>query len=217
MPRQILIKPPLIVGVTGGIGSGKSEVCSVFSSLGARCYFADQIAKELLDSDSIVRTSVEERFGSHLYRTDHTLDRKALAKIVFGDDGALRAIDEIVHPRVTERLRKIIQSETERREAPVIAIEAALIFEAHIEELFDYIVVVAARLEERISRTAKRDSATEADVRRRIGSQLPPEEVEKRGDFVIRNSGNREQLRESCEFIFSLLTQMGPPEKEAEE
>ena len=199
------------VGVTGGIGAGKSKVCAILASLGALTVSADELAKRLLDTDPGIRTKITAAFGPSLYDAAGRIDRKALARKAFGDDTLLNKLNAIVHPRVTEELRRILRRERERGAARVVAVEAALIFEARIEGLFDYIVVVEAPEGVRKRRIAARDGASRSDIAGRMRAQLPPEELERRADFVIHNIGDLAGLRAKCEFVYRLLERMGPP------
>ena len=204
-------KTPNAVGVTGGIGSGKTEVCNAFASLGARVCAADELAKELLTTHPEVRKEVAARFGSDVYSSDGSLDRKRLARLAFADDALLGKLNAIVHPKVTEELRAIISREKTERTAPLIVVEAALIYEARIEGLFDYVIAVDAAEPLRVERAAKRDGTTRESILERMRAQLVPDEVAERADFVIRNAGDLAGLRSQCAFLFTLLTRIQPP------
>lgn len=199
---------PLAVGVTGGIGSGKSEVCAVFSSLGAIVYSADTLAKQLLDTDPQIQMRVKKSFGAHLYKEDGKLDRKALARLTFSDDTLLARLNAIVHPKMTDVLQRIIENEKRLHTHNLILVEAALIYEAGIEQMFDYVIVVDAGESERLERVVRRDASTRADILQRMKAQHSPEEKAERADFVLRNTGTLADLRAKCEFLFSLLSRM---------
>jgi dephospho-CoA kinase len=204
-------KTPNAVGVTGGIGSGKTEVCNAFASLGARVWTADELAKDLLATHPDVRKQVTARFGSDVYAADGSLDRKRLARLAFADDGLLTKLNAIVHPKVTEELRAVIAREKAGRTAPLIVVEAALIFEARIEDLFDYVIAVEASEPLRVERAAKRDGATQESILSRMRAQLAPDVIAERADFVVRNAGDLAGLRSQCAFLFNLLSRIQPP------
>jgi len=208
-------KTPNAVGVTGGIGSGKTEVCNAFASLGARVYAADELAKELLTTHPDVRKQVAARFGADVYAADGSLDRKRLARLAFADDALLAKLNAIVHPKVTEELRAIIAREKAAHKSPLIVVEAALIYEARIEELFDYVIAVDAAEPVRVERAARRDGTTPENIRERMRAQLVAGEVAERADFVIRNAGDVAGLRSQCAFLYTLLTSIQPPAPQA--
>ena len=204
-------KIPISVGVTGGIGSGKTEVCSVFSSLGARVYSADLLAKEFLNTDPAIRTHLTNSFGGDLYDSFGKIKRKQLAKLVFGDDRLLQKLNDIVHPKIILEIRRIIDKEKKIREAPMIMVEAALMYETGSDGMFDYMIVVEAEEVARIERIVRRDGDSRTEIVRRMRAQLPPEAKSKRADFVLRNSGDLNALRSTCEFLFTLLSRMDIP------
>jgi dephospho-CoA kinase len=195
----------LSVGVTGGIGSGKSEVCRVFESCGAVVFSADPLARAIIESDPAVKSRLRRLFGDEIYLPEGFLNRKLLARIIFTDPEAQARVNEAVHPAVIERLRKEIRRERELAGAPAVVVEAALIFEAKMEEMFDYIVVVEADDASRIARVTARDGVSADEVRDRMRSQLAPERKAAKADFVIRNTGDLAALKEQSRFIFRLL------------
>jgi dephospho-CoA kinase len=193
------------VGITGGIGSGKSEICRVFESLGAVVFSADAIARNIINTNPAVRSRLQRLFGSDLYLPDGSLNRKQMARIIFTDTAAQEKVNAIVHPFVTDFLREAITAEQKKGTAPVVAVEAALIFEAKIEDLFEYIIVADADEDERIRRVVARDGSTPADVRDRMKSQMPPGRKADLADFVIHNAGDKVKLEERSRFVFQLL------------
>jgi len=202
---MIAFKNPLAVGITGGIGSGKSTAAEIFASLGARVLFADAMAKELVRTDERVRRRIQKEFGEQIVARDGAVDTKQLARLVFSDPLALDKLNEIIHPSVLEVIAQEIESFKHKPESEFLAVEAALLFEADADEMFDYIIVVDADEEERIGRVMNRDGSARSDVVRRMEAQMPASEKLERADFVLRNSGDRDALKEKCKFIFSLL------------
>lgn len=195
----------LAVGVTGAIGSGKSQVCRYFEELGARAISADDVAKRLLDTDAALKSEVRKAFGAAVYRPDGTLDRKQMAKRIFQDPELRTKLESIVHP---ETLRAI-SDEMDRIEGeegpPMIVVEAALIFEARADAMFDYIIVVDAPEEERIGRVMARDKASRHDVLERELSQMPAEEKLRKADFALKNAADLPALKRNAGFLYSLL------------
>lgn len=178
---------PFQVGITGGIGSGKSLVCKIFSSLGVPIYDADTRAKWLMDNDSIIKQKVKESFGENSYDSKG-LNRAYLAKTVFVDQEKLSVLNQIVHPAVGQDYREWVQ----KQEADVVIKEAALMFESDAYKTLDKIINVSAPAELRIKRVLKRDSQRGRDqIEAIIAKQLPEEERISRSDYVIYNDGNQ--------------------------
>lgn len=199
---------PLAVGITGGIGSGKTEAARIFASLGVRVLSADQIAADLIDARPEIRSRIKRTFGERVILRDGTLDRKAMARLVFGDDGLKEQLDAIVHPAVLRAIEDEIARFRRRGEGAIIMIEAALLYEACAEGLFDYVVVVDAPEEKRIARVIIRDHVSRAQALQRMRAQLPAESKAARADFVIRNAGNPALLEKSCRFVHRVLVDL---------
>lgn len=168
------------VAVTGNIGSGKSYVCSLFKTLGIPVFNSDREAKLLYDRPE-VRAKMVERFGENIYRADGSLDRALMASKVFGDACALGFVESVLYPV----LNGWFSEWADRQEAPYVIYESALIFEKHLESMFDAIVVVAASEPVRIRRVMTRDHCTEEQVLARMAMQLPQSEKVTKADYVI--------------------------------
>lgn len=168
------------VAVTGNIGSGKSYVCSLFKTLGVPVFDSDREAKLLYDRPE-VRAKMVERFGENIYRADGSLDRALMASKVFGDACALGFVESVLYPV----LNGWFSEWADRQEAPYVIYESALIFEKHLESMFDAIVVVAASEPVRIRRVMTRDHCTEEQVLARMAMQLPQSEKVTKADYVI--------------------------------
>ena len=171
----------MTVGVTGGIGSGKSTVCRVFAMLGVPVYEADARGKALMNSDPAVMMQVRALFGEQAYRNG-LLDRNYIAGRVFGDPDALAALNAIVHPAVGVDFRQWAQE----RQAPYVIEESAILFEHGLDSSLDKMVTVSAPEALRVRRTCLRDGVTEAQVRQRIAHQMSDEERNARADFILR-------------------------------
>lgn len=179
------MRKPLCIGITGGIGSGKSLICKIFAVLQVPVYDADAMARKLMTSDSILMDQIKAEFGASSYQEDGTLNREYLGEKVFNDPGKLEKLNQLVHPRVAADSAHWI----ERNKAyPYIVKEAALLFESGAYKSLDKILVVAAPQTLRIQRVLERDtSRTREEVIKIMDNQMPEEEKIKRADFVIRN------------------------------
>lgn len=196
----------LAVGITGGIGSGKTEVCKIFERFGAKILYSDLVAKTIADTNETVRSRIKKEFGGESYLPDGTLDRQRMAKLVFQDEQLKEKLNAIIHPVVLEHIKKEIHQAKSEHAVPLFCVEAALIFEAKAEKMFDYLVVVDVPEELRIERIMKRDSISRTEVEQRINAQLQAKEKTSKADFVIYNTGDIKVLEHNCAFVFNLLT-----------
>ena len=171
------------VGITGGIGSGKSTVCRLFAARGIAVYDSDSEAKRLMNSSEELRARIEARFGTETYRDDGTLDRARLARIVFSDPQALADLDRLVHPAV----RAGFAAWAERQPSEYVILESAILFEAGFASEVDRTVAVLAPLELRVERTCRRDGCDAESVRRRIAAQTDDDTLCARADFSLVN------------------------------
>jgi dephospho-CoA kinase len=179
------VSKPLQIGITGGIGAGKSLVCRVFQCLGISVYDADSHAKELMTTDGILISNIKKEFGELSYHTDGSLNRKYLSATVFNDDEKLEKLNKLVHPRVGANYERWAE---DRSNQPYIIKEAALLFEAGSDKLLDKIMVVTAPDWLRIKRVKQRDpQRTEDQIRAIMGKQMSQDEKIKRADFTITN------------------------------
>ena len=182
------------VGVTGGIGSGKSAfVARLARHDGVRVVLADDLAKRLMVEDDGVRAALEARFGPATYRPDGALSRSYLAERVFGDPRELAALNAIVHPAV----RRALALEVARARADgvrALVYEAALLFETGGDAVVDRVVVVDAPERVRLARAAARDGVAEGAVRARMRHQIDPADARSRADLVVDNAGDLDGL-----------------------
>lgn len=174
------------VGITGGIGSGKSTACKVFAFLGIPVFEADIVAKQLMNTDPEIRSKLINLFGTSVYLPDRTIDRKHLAGIVFNNASLLARLSEIVHPEV----HKSFENWCRIQQSPYILHESAILFETGFYKLMDKSIAVIANEDQRIERVIKRDKITIELVKQRISNQLNDEEKIKLADFVIGNNDN---------------------------
>ena len=178
------------VAITGNIGSGKSYVCGLFKSLGIPVFDSDHEAKLLYDRPEI-REKMVERFGENIYRADGSLDRGLMASKVFSDSCALGFVESVLYPVLNDWF----DAWATQQDAPYVLYESALIFEKHLEGMFDAIIVVAASDPVRIGRVVRRDGCTEEQVRARMTYQLPQAEKVAYADFVIVHEEDDEDER----------------------
>lgn len=175
---------PLQIGITGGIGSGKTLVSKIFACLGIPVYDADSHAKELMTTDGILVSQIKKEFGDLSYLSDGTLNRKYLSEVVFNNQERLDVLNKLVHPRVGENYTQWVKRHN--RKAYVLK-EAALLFETGSYQALDKIIVVHAPEEVRIKRVMHRDGRAEQQVREIIRKQMSEEEKLTRADFIIYN------------------------------
>lgn len=180
----------LRVGVTGGMGSGKSMVCKMLHTLGAPVYDADTWAKWLLHLDENIKKGVIDIFGPEAYDAQGAYQRAWIAGIVFQDAAKLAALNALVHPAVEQHSRAW-HEDWARKGAAYTVKEAALMIESGSYRHLDFLIVVAAPEELRVQRVCRRDQLTEAQVRARINKQMPESEKIKLADFVIHNDGKQ--------------------------
>ncbi|MEM7105121.1 MAG: dephospho-CoA kinase [Bacteroidota bacterium] len=176
----------LKVGITGGIGSGKTTICKLFEVLRIPIYYADIRAKALMTEDPELVKRIKEKFGEKTYWTDGSLDRKYLASIIFKDKEKLRELNELVHPAV---FRDAEKWQSQQKDVPYTLREAAIAFESGSYKFLDKMITVFAPEEIRIDRVIKRDFTNRSEVLSRIAKQMPELEKIKRSDFVIINDG----------------------------
>jgi dephospho-CoA kinase len=179
----------LVVGLTGGIGCGKSEVRRRLLSAGFIVLDADTLAKQLAETDPVIINNIKQEFGEQMYDAAGHLQRKALAAIVFNDRKQLEKLNGIIHPRVISTVERQLEKFQQQGEK-IVVVEAALHYEVHWNEAMDVMVVVNAPMATRIARVMQRDSVDETAVRRRMANQLPLEDKVKRADYVIENTGD---------------------------
>lgn len=175
----------LKIGITGGIGTGKSTVCRIFNVLGMPTYDADQEAKELYNSNPALKAWVKSRFGEALYEKD-VFQKSKLAEIVFNNAQALKELNKKVHPIIIAAGNNWF---AEQQKDYAIK-EAALLIESGGYKELDKLILVKTPLVERIKRIKKRDNSTEDQITNRINKQMPEDEKEAFADFVINNDSN---------------------------
>ncbi len=196
-----------LIGLTGGIGTGKTTVAHLLRERGWTVLSSDETARDIMNTDPDVRKAIAELLGSDVL-TDNGLDRQRIAELVFGatpeHKKRLDALDAIVHPRVLQRHMDLL----ERLEADgleLAAVESALLYEVGLEDGFDYVIVVDAPEDVRVQRVMARSGLTEAQVRQRMADQLPMAEKRMLADFVIDNSGSLDDLATAVNKLAAII------------
>ncbi len=200
----------LRVGLTGGLGSGKSTVAAMLASLGAKVFSADEIGRQLMQPGERVFEAIAKQFGPGVVRADGSLDRPELARLAFAE-GRVEELNAIVHPATIARQEELVQAVFAGDPAAIVVVESALIFETlhggDWRGRFDRLILVAAPDELKIARFVERTGSgdragLEAEARRRLARMMPDEEKTPRCDFVIVNDGSLEALRRSSEEVW---------------
>lgn len=181
------------IGITGGIGSGKTTVCKIFEQFGIPVYYADDRAKSLMTDNIVVKNQLIQAFGQEVYFENGQLNRAYLANIVFNEQAALDQLNAIAHPAVKQD--GLIWDEQHKQTAYTLR-EAALIYEAGIDKQLDYVILVTAPEAMRIQRVMQRDNTTADAVRARMNKQWPQERKEALADFIIQNDGKHSLIQQ---------------------
>lgn len=194
----------ILIGCTGGIGSGKSIVCDMFAKLGAAVFSADASARTIADTHPGAREKIVELLGNDVYTQAGPLHRALVASRVFGNPDLLEGLNEILHPLVFQEIDRWRETVT----APYALIEAALIFESGLDEVLDYVLVVIASNALRVERTMARDGITRDDVLRRMMHQMPNDELKRHADFILVNERTPDDLHDRIRFFNTLFSSL---------
>jgi dephospho-CoA kinase len=197
----------LIVGLTGGIVSGKSTVALMFKDLGAKIVDADKLGHSVILPHRPAWKKIVKIFGKDILQNDLIIDRKKLGKIVFANQSLLKKLNEITHPEIIKIIKKEIDSAKNKthNQQKILIIDAALIYEAKIDRLMDKVIVVYIDEGEQIKRLIKRNNLSKDEVSRRIKSQMPIKEKIKIADYVIDNSNSLDETKKQVEKIWKNL------------
>ena len=203
----------IVLGLTGGIGSGKTAVAERLAThAGVRVVLADDLAKRIMTDDPALRAALVARFGAETFRPDGSLDRARLAARVFADPAELAALDALVHPAVRGAMQAAIAA-ARADGVRLFVYEAALLFEAGADALVDHVALVTAPEATRVARAASRDGATERDVRARLARQIDPEEARRRtrarGGTVLANDADLGALHARADALVAALVGSG--------
>lgn len=189
-----------IIGVTGGIGSGKSVVSRLLRLMGVPVYDCDREAKRLMDGEAAIRKALIEAVGAEVYDASGRLNRRYLASYMFGHTERVDVVNRIVHPAIRADFRRWAR----QTGSPIVAVESAILFEAGMESDVDAVWMVHAPENVRVERAVLRDAASEEAVRNRMKNQLGEQEYLERADRVIRNDGGHSLIAQLEELLGQL-------------
>lgn len=195
----------MLIGLTGGIASGKSIVASMFKELGAYIIDADQISREIMKPGTEVYQKVVSIFGKQIILEDQSIDRKKLADLVFGDREMISKLNECTHPAIFMTIDKTIENIRTKNPEALIIVDAALLVETGTYKKFDILIVVYADEATQVERLMKRDGLTREEALKRIASQMPIREKISFADFVIYNQKDLETTKKQVRGIFKIL------------
>ena len=198
------IEPPPIVGLTGGIASGKTTVSEMFRELGVRVIDADAIAREIVEPGEEALDEIRREFGEEVVDAEGRLDREALGERIFQDDEARQTLEAITHPRIAERMLEKARS-AGAAGADWVVYDAALIVENDLQDAFAGLIVVAARPEVQIERIVERDAIDEEAARARLDAQMPLAEKIAVADYVVDNDGSLEATRRQVDRLYEVI------------
>lgn len=192
----------LKIAVTGNIGSGKSSFCKYLEEMGYSVIKADEIAKDLLANDEKVKREIIKHFGNEAYQ-EKEINKKFLADKIFSNPKNLNKINSIIHPLVIKKVSYMMDEKLQMSD--LVFHEAALIYEADIEALFDIVVLISSDYKTRMERKKLYDNFSEAEFMKRESNQIPEEEKKKRADFVFTNNGTLDELKIKAEMFIKIL------------
>jgi len=195
----------LKVGLTGGIGSGKSTASKFFEKLGAFILDADKEAKNLLEKNEIVQHEVISEFGTDIINATGKVDKNKLARVAFQDVDHQRRLNSVVHPYIYDLIDKKFDKVLSDGKYDVFIIDAAMIYESGYDIHLDYIIVITAQLKNRMERALARKTLTREEILKRIEFQWSEEEKVGMADFVIHNDGTEKELNDNIKSIIKKL------------
>ncbi|MGM0464300.1 MAG: dephospho-CoA kinase [Bacteroidota bacterium] len=191
------------LGVTGGIGSGKSTVCKIFKVLGIPVFSADDEARIIMDNKKMIRAELKNIIGTDLYASGE-LDRSKMASIIFNDDNLLNKVNNLVHPLVFDRYDNWCR----QQDADYVIFEAAILFESGADKHVDRILAVTATREERINRVMERNKMSREQVMERISKQMEEDEMIKRSDYRVNNSDDSMIIKKVLDIHRDILSDL---------
>ncbi len=207
MPKEVLERRyamSIIVGLTGGIASGKSTISKMFKEKEVPVIDTDGIARNLLDNDESIYNAIVETFGEAVLTTDKKINRNKVAQIIFSDADKRQALNDIVHPKVKDiALREV--SHYKEDDHKIIVVDVPLLFEASFDKVCDVTVVVYARKKDQVSRLVSREGIDEAYAKQKVNAQMPMAKKKSLADYVIDNSKSILETKKSFERVFEAI------------
>ena len=195
----------LIVGLTGGVASGKTAVSQVLREEGAYIIDADQIARELVQPHKPAWNEIIRAFGKEILQEDRSVDRKELADKIFADPEQRKVLNQILHPRIKEEIARRAREIGQKNPEAIVVIDAPLLVELGMHHNVDRLIVVTSTQTQQMERLKKRDGRSPEEALRLLSSQMPVEEKEKLADFVVRNEGSLEEMKKRAKKVFKEL------------
>ena len=195
----------LKVGLTGGLGSGKSTASKFFNSLGAFILDADNAAKKLIESSKKVKNELIKEFGTDIMDANSNVDKKKLARIAFQDEDHQQRLNYVVHPHIHNAIDKSFNEILDQNNHELFIVDAALIYESGYDAHLDYVIVVTAQLKHRMERALNRNTLTREEILKRIEFQWPEQDKTSLADFVIHNDGTEAELNDQIVELFKKL------------
>jgi len=179
----------ITVGLSGGIGSGKTVISYIFVTLGIPVFYADEAVKSLYDTDGDLRYALTGLLGSNIYKDGH-LQRQRMASLIFTDEALRQKVNALTHPKVIQQFEQWAQ----QQQSPYVVLEAAILFESGSDKKVDYTIAVTAPEALRITRAMQRDNATEEEVKSRMKQQWNDEQRNRKANFIIMNDNKQALL-----------------------
>ena len=195
----------LKIGLTGGIGSGKSSVSELFSKWGAYIFDADSVAKEILTNNETAQGEIIAEFGTDILDGSGNIDKQKLARIAFQDENHQLRLNTIIHPYVFTEIDSKFDIILSNKKHEIFVVDAALIYESGADTHMDYIIVVTSHLRLRTQRVMERGGLTREEFLSRLDLQWPDEDKVHMADFVIHNNGTENDLLEESQKVFDRL------------
>jgi dephospho-CoA kinase len=198
-------KTMILIGVTGGIACGKTEVCKVFQKKGAIILCGDQIGKEVVEKNKKVLKELVKTFGKEILNKNQSLNRRKLGEIAFASKESKEKLNKIIHPHLLRELRKRIENLKNKNYEGMVTIDAALIVEWGLQKELDYLVFVESKREDKIRRLQNQKGYSRKEAIDRIKSQLPEITKKRLADFVIKNDEGLKELKRKAESIWEKI------------
>ena len=195
----------LKIGLTGGIGSGKSSVSALFSDWGSYIFDADSVAKEILNHNETAQGEIIAEFGTDVLDGKNSIDKQKLARVAFQDENHQLRLNTIIHPYVFSEIDSKFDIILAKKEHDIFVVDAALIYESGADTHMDYVIVVTSHLRLRTQRVMERGGLTREEFLDRVDLQWPDEDKVHMADFVIHNNGTKKDLLEESKKVFDRL------------
>ena len=195
----------LKIGLTGGIGSGKSEVSNFLQSWGAYIFDADKESKNIINNNLEAQKEIIKEFGSDVIDPNQTINRQKLAKIAFQDEFHQQTLNAIIHPYVFKKINNSFEKIKIENNHNCFVVDAALIYESGADTHMDYVIVVSSLISHRTERVMSINNITREDFLKRVSLQWPEEDKENMADYIIQNNSDLESLEKEAKKVFDTL------------